>query len=43
MYYFIGGRNAKSGKGLGVLRYSPGFPIKETAMEYPNNLSLNSF
>lgn len=28
MYYFIGGRNAKSGKGLGVLRYSPGFPIE---------------
>lgn len=28
MYYFIGGRNAKSGKGLGVLRYSPEFPIE---------------
>ena len=28
MYYFIGGRNTKSGSGLGVLRYSPGFPIE---------------
>ena len=28
MYYFIGGRNTKSGNGLGVLRYSPGFPIE---------------
>lgn len=36
MYYFIGGRNTKSGNGLGVLRYSPGFPI-----EYLEKLKKN--
>ena len=40
MYYLLGGRNTKSGNGLGVLRYSPGFPIEYLEKIEKNVLKL---